>query len=57
MGDWTEAILQFVRAFPRGAGGLMYVVLLAAVVFLVFLSVHAHGVVPGADESPKDHKS
>jgi hypothetical protein len=57
MGNWTDAVLQFLGQFPRATGGLMYMVLLAAVVFLVFLSVHAQEMGPGADEGHKDHKN
>ncbi len=32
----------------------MYIVLLAAVAFLVFLSVQAHGVIPEVDDGGKD---
>ncbi len=48
MGEWTDAVLRVVGELPHSAGGLMYMVLLAALVFLVFLAAHAHGEKPEA---------
>ena len=54
MGDWSEVVLRVLGVIPHTAGELMYIVLLAAVAFLVFLSVQAHGVIPEVDDGGKD---
>jgi hypothetical protein len=56
MGGWTEAVLKLAGGFSHGAGGLIHMMLVAAVVFLVFLSVHARGARPDAVKDPGDHK-
>lgn len=56
MGDWADAVLQFVGAFPHGRGGLMYMVMLAAVVFLVFLAVYARGAGTEVGEDGEDRE-
>ena len=57
MGYWTDAVLRILGGYPQGSGGIMYMVLLAAVVFLVMLSVHEHKAAAGADHSREDGKN
>jgi len=54
MGGWTDVVLRFAGGFPHGMGGLMYMVLLAAVAFLLLLAVYAQGERPDAVEDRED---
>ena len=55
MGEWAEAVLQIVGVLPHGRDGVMYLVMLAAVVFLVFMAEYARKAGAEAGEDGKDH--